>query len=361
MHQPAHASWAEAREQVAKIVASNPLRQMEQCHRLVLSADATLGNADDLTLLTTDYNGLLAAGASYTVTDQVVAIPYAVAPGSYRLFLVTDSANAVYEAANEGNNVSPPQPIAITRTTADLRVANVEGPSSALSEDTILVSWRVENTGGAAPNSTTWSDAIYLSTNSIFDTNAVLLDLAQNATSLAPGAFYTNTLDVTVPVEIQGTYYVHVLADAAGEVVEDNRANNTLAATNTLQVTLRPVPDLAVVSVTSPADGFSGQEFELSWTVTNCGPAIADGTWYDSVYLSLDTRFEPGLDTYIGYAERPTTLTNGQAYTQTARLRVPANISGLFYVFVQCDSTSRVNERGARANNAALVPWLRIT
>jgi uncharacterized delta-60 repeat protein len=332
--------------------------------RLVLSTDAVAGNADDVTLLNLDHNGLLATGASHTVSNQVVTVPFSVAPGSYRLFLLTDSGNAVYEAANEANNSSTPRSLTITRTTADIRLASIslsplggegqgEGALQLFSEDSFLVSWRVENTGSAAPNSTTWADAAYLSTNSVFDTNAVLLAAVQNPASLAPGTFYTNILAVALPAEIQGTFFVHVMADAATEVIEDNKANNTLAATNILQVKLRPVPDLAVHSVASPADGFSGQPFELSWTVTNRGPATADGIWYDSVYLSMDAQFDPDLDTYIGYAERPTALTNGQSYTQTALLEIPPNVSGLFYVFVVSDSTQRVNERGNTDNNVA--------
>jgi uncharacterized delta-60 repeat protein len=326
--------------------------------RLVLSADVTLGNADDVILLTREQNGLLAAGASYTATNQVMTIPFSVAPGTWHLFAVADSGNAVYEAGNEGNNASASRTITITRTTADLSVASVEvtdltGMSAlhVLSEDTIIVSWRVDNAGAAAPNSSTWSDSIYLSTSAVWDTDAVLLGTAQNPASLAPGGAYTNAFPVRLPAEIQGEYYVHVMADAVVQVIEENRQNNTLVAAQALQVTLRPVPDLAVVEVQPPTDGFSGQLFELSWIVTNLGPASAEGTWFDSVYLSLDPQFEPALDTYIGYAERPHTLADGQSYTQVASLRVPANVSGLLYVFVVCDSTSRINERGARANN----------
>ena len=342
--------------------------------RWVLSSDAVFGNADDVTLLTLEHVGLLPAGGSYGVSSVVATIPWTVAPGSYRLFLATDSGDGVYEAANEGNNVSAPHTITISRTIADLGVASVtlspprgegqgEGSLPALSEDTLLVSWRVENTGLAAPNSTVWSDAVYLSTNAVWSTNSVLLGINQNPSSPAPGAFYTNTLAVTLPAEIQGNFFVHVVADAADQVIESSEVNNSLAATNTLQITLRPVPDLAVVSVATPADGFSGQLFELSWTVTNRGSATAEGTWYDSVYLSLDPQFEPDLDTYIGYAERPHVLTNGQSYTQTAQLEIPTDVSGLFYVFVVCDSTERVNERGATTNNvgraaAAVSVWL---
>lgn len=342
--------------------------------RLVLSTGATPGNADDVTLLVLDHDGLLPTGGSYTVTNHVGTIPFTVAPGTWRLFAMTDVDNAVYEGADDGNNASLPRTISVSRQVADLRVASVslaplggetsEGPLALFSEDTLLVSWRVENAGAAPPNSSVWADAVYLSTNAIWSTNSILLGVNQNPATLDPGASYTNTVAVTLPAEIQGEYCVHVFSDAADQVIEDNKANNVVAATNTVEVTLRPVPDLAVVAVQTPADGFSGQLFELSWTVTNRGPASAEGTWFDSVYLSLDTQFEPELDTYIGYAERPHTLTNGQCYTQTATLRVPPDVSGLLYVFAVCDSTERVNERGARANNVGRAPtpvsvWIR--
>jgi len=91
--------------------------------RWVVSADAVFGNADDVTLLTLEHIGLLPAGGSYGASNVVATIPWTVAPGAYRLFLATDSGNAVYEAANEGNNVSAPHTITISRTTADLRLA----------------------------------------------------------------------------------------------------------------------------------------------------------------------------------------------------------------------------------------------
>jgi hypothetical protein len=79
-----------------------------------------------VTSVAREHNGLLDAGTSYTVSNQVAAVPFSVAPGSYRLFLLTDTGNAVYEAANEGNNASTPRPLTITRTTVDLRVTAVE-------------------------------------------------------------------------------------------------------------------------------------------------------------------------------------------------------------------------------------------
>jgi hypothetical protein len=340
--------------------------------RLVLSADPIAGNADDVTLLTLNHDDLLPAGGGYTVSNSAVTVPFSVGPGSYRLFLIADNANVVYEGARELNNASSPALLSITRTTADLRVGLVTcaplgqqnqggvsggSPIAVLSEDSLTVQWRVENVGAASPNSGTWSDAVYLSTNVVLDASAFLLGTRQNPAPLAPGGAYTNTLTVTLPAEIYGEFYLLVQTDAEGEIIEDGgKANNVLAAFPTLQVLLRPVPDLAVTAVTAPADGFSGQFFEVSWTVTNRGPAAAEGTWFDSVYLSLDQQFDPGLDIYIGYAERPQALTNGQSYTQTAWLEIPPEVSGLFQVFVRCDSTGRVNERGATTNNLRRAP-----
>ena len=60
-------------------------------------------------------------------------------------------------------------------------------------------------------------------------------------------------------------------------------------------VTLSPPPDLAVTGVQAPAQNFSGQPMQLSWTVANngTGPTVAS-TWTDAVYMSPHAH--PGLE-----------------------------------------------------------------
>ena len=52
-------------------------------------------------------------------------------------------------------------------------------------------------------------------------------------------------------------------------------------------VTLKPSPDLVVSSVSGPASAESGQTASVTWTVSNTGPAAAQGTWTDTLYISM--------------------------------------------------------------------------
>ncbi|WP_043998223.1 CARDB domain-containing protein, partial [Microcystis aeruginosa] len=68
--------------------------------RLVVSNDEVLGDADDLTLASFTRTGLLAPNGTYSRTESVT-LPFTL-EGNYQLFVVTDSANSVYEGSNEG-------------------------------------------------------------------------------------------------------------------------------------------------------------------------------------------------------------------------------------------------------------------
>jgi subtilase family serine protease len=343
--------------------------------RVMLSLDGTPGNEDDVVLLTLEHEGLLAAGATYSIVNQLVSLPLSVPPGDRRLFVVTDAGGGVYEAAREDNNLSATRALTVTRSTADLRVAAVsvapspgdgDGPVTleVRSEDVVTVRWTVENSGVVAPNAGAWADAVYLSASGALDDQAILLGTVGVGTPPAPGAAYSRAEEFVLPAELAGEFRVLVVTDATGEVIEENRANNLLAGLDTVRVTLRPVPDLEVVAISGPAEAYSGQPAEFTWTVRNNGPAAAPGEWFDRVYLSADATFDPDEDMFVGYAARPAGLAAGESYTQTVDLTLPREVSGLLQLVVVCDGSDRVNERGAEANNVAraantVAVWLR--
>ena len=82
--------------------------------------DLLAGNGDDVILLEQQHDGLLALGAGYSVSNQLAQIPFTVAPGTYRLFVLADSGNVVFEDAYESNNASAPRTVTVSRRTADL-------------------------------------------------------------------------------------------------------------------------------------------------------------------------------------------------------------------------------------------------
>lgn len=324
--------------------------------RLVLSLDDIAGNEDDRVLDDCPHQGLLDVGKSYSVLGWAASIPFSVTPGTYNLFLTTDSDHVVYEGDNESNNTAGPRQLVVDRHTADLQPLIVGGPSSARSEETITVTWTVANSSTGAPNSIFWFDRVFLSEDDVLDTNDIALGSGQYTGFLPPGVVYTNTLTVALPAELQGTFHYIVKADSDDWVVENEEGNNVLVSSNTLAVTLAPVPDLAVTSVDAPATAYSGQSNSLSWIVENAGQGSAIGSWFDAVYLSLDQILDRGSDVYLGYANRPRGLAPGQRYTNGASFKIPAGLSGSWYVLVVADAGETVNERGEEWNNVGSDP-----
>ncbi|MBV9123757.1 MAG: hypothetical protein JO112_10405, partial [Planctomycetes bacterium] len=138
-------------------------------------------------------------------------------------------------------------------------------------------------------------------------------------------------------------------------------------------------PDLAVVSVTAPANATIGQTATFSYTVQNNGSATPIASWVDSVYLSATPTLDPAAvtlsDTTTGPLIDPVLVArvshtgavaaNGM-YSQTLKdVPVPALPPGSYYLVVVADSqtlvpdSDRTNNVGASSNQVAVdVPAL---
>lgn len=207
----------------------------------------------------------------------------------------------VYVITNyKGGNNAPPDrdysndtsynatPIDVHMTpTPDVRVETVFTPASTFSGSTINVTYQVKNYGAIVPGGSGWMDNIYMSKNPIFNKNdATLLKLPK-----ANGTYYPNAQDaqllrndqlieegtitysqeVVVPNFIQGTWFVHVVANETGGLYEgalgDNNDNS-----NAIQVFLTPTPQLAFTNVTaSKSDVSPGEQMDVNWNLTNSG------------------------------------------------------------------------------------------
>ena len=87
---------------------------------------------------------------------------------------------------------------------------------------------------------------------------------------LASGGKYTQSQSITLPAQLQGSYFITVVADSGQAVLEpDTRADSTSPA-KPITVT-SPYAPLATSAVTAPASASAGSTFVASWTVTNNG------------------------------------------------------------------------------------------
>lgn len=137
-----------------------------------------------------------------------------------------------------------------------------------------------------------------------------------------------------------------------------------------------PLPDLQVTDFQHPTNIFSNREIEVSWTVKNLGQADTRSAWGDKVALvRVEDAETMGLaDTQNGFhgnamnipmlpvvcqtdVPHTGTLNADSSYTVNARLFIPIEVFGDFYLYVHTDYGNRVYESLNFHNNTYASPY----
>lgn len=104
----------------------------------------------------------------------------------------------------------------------------------------------------------------------------------------------------------------------------------------------QPFPDLSVSSVTIPDYAFSGQEFEVQWTVINQGNISTNVYyWYDTVHIGRTANFLDSRQVQTTLQNRLVDPEDG--YVDEARIQLENDDIGNFYVFVLIDAFEAVS------------------
>ena len=313
--------------------------------------------SDDDTLTTQDtYLGYfprssnLAKDGTYSST-QSVNIPNK-PPGTYYLFFATDAVTgqgSVYEGGADDNNTRGP--LTLTITAPDLISTAFTAPASGDAGKSISVSYTVKNQGTGTAYAT-WYDYVYLSEDDTLTTQDTYLGYFARGANLAANGTYSSTQSVNIPNKPPGTYYLFFATDAVtgqGSVYEGGADDNNTRGPVTFTI---KAPDLITTAFSSSVGSANkSQQISVTWTTKNQGTGTAYATWYDYVYLSLDSTYSNG-DTYIGYFTRSTDLAANGTYTSTQQVTIPANASsGAQYLIMRSDSGNSVYEGGVDDNN----------
>lgn len=279
---------------------------------------------------------------------------------------------------------------------SDLHVTQITN-SAPFVRSTMTVTWTVRNDGPAATQpGWTWYDYIWLSNVDgvgggywVYAKEA-LLATVPNLHALEPGESYTNTATVTIPEDFYGSYYLFVLTDAytminidysltgdpiapdpytpsldsipypylsgmeapyhvRSRIPEINGGDNFFY--KVLNVLIPPTPDLVVTSIAHPSDVYSGNEIPLTWTVSNRGEVVADGTWVDKIYLSQDSSFSTNNSVLLGAYQHTGRLLPDSSYQGSAQVTVPISCTGDYFIYVFTDQPDFVFEGIAEDNN----------
>ncbi|WP_342361882.1 CARDB domain-containing protein [Terrarubrum flagellatum] len=322
--------------------------------QIILTTGGVPGGADDIVLDTVRYDGSLAAGDS-VVRRAFVRVPSYLS-GDFKIFVVTDASNTVFEAGGETNNVSAGASVHIIAASANLRLGDFSAPANVTAGDTITATFNVSNAGGAPTDATFWYDNLYLSTDVTLDAQDTLLTGLRRVNPLANGAGYSVSLSAALPIGLAGgTYYLIAKTDATNIVFEasaegDNSASSQITIVENPAALLKP--DLVVDSVSAPSTATSSQAISVSWTVENAGDIDANGFTYDAVYLSRDLVLDRNSDVLLGTASPPTvTQGAGASYTITRDFIIPRGLSGPFYVLVLADAGDKIANEKSETNN----------
>lgn len=294
--------------------------------------------------------------SSYEV-NTTVKIPASFADTSYYAYIYTDSENAIYEHTDEGNNTGRSNKIFVKKyPPVDLAVISISAPDSGSSGNPIRIKWTVENKGQAITLQNQWNDALFLSSDTIWDNNDRFVKEFTHRGELAAGSTYADDQNFILPNGISGNYYLLLVTDRNDVNRDVNRSNNyklvrqsSGGPTPIVIVFTRP-PDLVVSSFSSPNEGTAGQPVLVKWTVKNMGPGrTAGNVWTEKIYLSTNLELD-GNDPSIGSYVRNGGLDSGASYTDSMLAFLPINANGNYAVIFKTDANDNIYEHGAETN-----------
>lgn len=289
-----------------------------------------------------EFDGPLAAGQAYQRSINV-KLPEGI-EGDYYIIVAADAFKNVYEQGFESDNIAASLPVHIFLTPPpDLEVASVTSPDTALSSHPISVTYVVQNSGSTSTSNATLTDRFYLSTDATLDGGDVQIgESVYTRAALAPTGSYSRTVSLTLPNEIEGTYYLLVQTDATDQIFEVDNLNNI--ASRPISIQNMPA-DLVVTSLTAPTAASTGDAITLNWTVQNIGVgSTGSSQWIDKVYLSLDGTTTNTI--LLGKFTHSGRLEAGAFYSRSAIVTAPYDVQGPLHLFVVTDAPLTVTEDG---------------
>ncbi|MDM9385689.1 CARDB domain-containing protein [Chlorogloeopsis sp. ULAP01] len=339
--------------------------------RVYLSLDDKI-SSDDLYF---SFSNAAALGSleSYRTQANTLVIPKYFRGKAY-LIVQTDAAGQVNEYPQESNNTSFVELNINSLPPADLVTSDVVAPTLAFEGSKIKVRYTVTNQGIGESDRDNWTDTIWLTRDKNRPSPAnreggaedILLTSVGHSGSLKVGSSYETEVEVTLPSQVTGEWYITPWTDAYNVVLEDtlsinnnpddpNELDNNNYKARPITILLTPPPDLVVTSVTPTVQAVGGQPFSVSWEVKNQGAnSTSENRWFDSVYLSDNpTLNAPGAKQwYLGRVERTGSLGVNQTYTSKLDTVLTPGAAGK-YIIVQTNYDNYSNSvwEGPYTNN----------
>jgi hypothetical protein len=294
---------------------------------------------------------------SYSQAENV-SLPRNLQDSTYYLHVFVDASRDVYEhGADDQNNIKS-IPIDINpEPRPDLKITEFNIARQPVAGQPLGLSWRVENRGNAETEATSWRDNIFLSKDTLVNRkNDIHLGQSVHKGRLGTGDSYNSSLNVGIPGNAVGDYYVLLATDfGEGAVVREINSSNNITS-NGVNVAAGPLPDLRVESIEILDTPTAAQPLELVVEVVNAGEALpARSKWWDAWTFSEEPKQTESSER-LHSETRNGPLGADASYTDTVTLEIPRYAKGSYYILTHTDSEGFLGESDREANNKQATP-----
>ena len=309
-------------------------------------SDNPIWNITDAVLLSSSQqlNGL-SIGGNYTLNETLYFALNSLYnqgisnSGTYYFYVFTDADDNIYEYGQDNNdNITRSNPVYLRfPTPVDFQVLNATTNTvNSTSGQSISIQYTVQNIGTTTNiwNYYYWGDAAYLSTDTIWDNNDILVDAWLVNGAIDSLSTYNESRTMTVPNGISGVYYLIIVTDNSNQTNDNNRINNTYTINTPIYFNPISYSDLRGVSLSTQSQAIAGQPIRLYYEIENIGDTTTHlSNWNDGFTLLSSNSIIP-----LTSKARTDSLQVGQSYIDSIDAFLPITAGGNSFIRLQTDA-----------------------
>jgi hypothetical protein len=301
-------------------------------------------------------------------SDTRNAIPPNIPTGDYYVFantnyyppygiaheiILNNNANLIRNGVGAAKKIHVIQPLL-----PDLTDSILTAPSVVAIGQPITMVHRVTNNGTGVTYPGNWSDDVWLSSDFIPGTfGDIPLSGRNHVGALQPGQSYTDTVTVTIPMNVApGNYILISRVNSTYNLIESNNNNNLAFKYITIY---SPAPsDLVVENIMKPDTVLLGYTLDTAkWVIKNISANAAIGASSDGIYLSANSILD---STAVLLGIKNKTINMGPLAMDTIRMAplVLNATEGNYNVIVKTDLLNNIVESNKDNNTGVAVSQL---
>lgn len=279
--------------------------------------------------------------------------------GKWNIIVKADYEGRLVQLSEESGIAIKPVMVELSPV-PDLCVTSLSSDGTAWSGQKITLKTKFANKGLHKTRQSKWSEDYYLAQSNILNVRtATKIGSRVHNGALAPGDEYTSTMSVTVPPDLEGNYMIFAVIDGSNVVYESDENNNHRSIPIFINGKNVCATDLTISNISAPSHINAGEEFNLSYKITNQGEFQAKGMCREVVYLSSDNVLDPE-DQMVGTISGNIDIAPGGSLTRTAIGRITNMPEGRYYLIVKTNATRAIAETDNDNNTAVLVSQVNI-